>query len=82
MPGMNGTGPVGAGPMTGRGFGNCNKANVNSGFYGRRMGRGFGFRRFYETPEITPEQQKDMLQQQKSLLERELTSIGEQLEKL
>ncbi len=83
MPGLNGTGPMGAGPMTGRGMGYCNKANANAGFYGRRMGRGFGFRRFYNaSPEMTPEQTKDILTQQKSFLERELASIDEQINKL
>ncbi|MDD4028922.1 MAG: DUF5320 domain-containing protein [Caldisericia bacterium] len=30
MPGFNGTGPNGQGPMTGRGLGNCNPDNVNA----------------------------------------------------
>ncbi|NCO88304.1 hypothetical protein AUK04_04145 [Candidatus Roizmanbacteria bacterium CG2_30_33_16] len=33
MPAFDGTGPQGAGPMTGRGMGRC----------GKGMGRGFGF---------------------------------------
>ena len=82
MPGLNGTGPMGAGAMTGRGMGYCNKANAGMGFYGRRMGRGFGFRRFYAAPDAAPEQTKDILEQQKSFLERELASIDEQIKKL
>jgi len=35
MPAFDGTGPQGAGQMTGRGMGPCGK--------GRSMGRGFGF---------------------------------------
>jgi hypothetical protein len=52
MPGFNGTGPMGAGPMTGGGRGYCNPAGAaygprcGRGFgYGRGMGRGRGFRR-------------------------------------
>lgn len=58
MPRMDGTGPVGQGPMTGRGFGNCIKQlsspqqGLNAEFgcgMGRRkgnanQGRGFGWR--------------------------------------
>jgi len=51
MPGFNGTGPMGAGPMTGGGRGNCNPANTGYGRqylpatgFGRGMGSGYGFR--------------------------------------
>ncbi|MCP4627747.1 MAG: DUF5320 domain-containing protein [bacterium] len=48
MPGFNGTGPMGEGPMTGGGRGSCNPVNTE---YGRQFpettgfGRGMGFRR-------------------------------------
>lgn len=51
MPGGNGTGPMGMGPMTGRGMGYCagytRPGFVNPGFghgtgWGRGRGRGFG----------------------------------------
>jgi len=52
MPGFNGTGPMGAGPMTGGGRGFCNPAGAGDrrsydwGYgYGRGYGRGRGFRR-------------------------------------
>ncbi|HZX46722.1 MAG TPA: DUF5320 domain-containing protein [Clostridia bacterium] len=51
MPKRNGTGPLGFGPMTGRGLGFCNMANVSRlglglGFgLGLRLGRGRGFGR-------------------------------------
>ncbi len=51
MPRGDRTGPMGYGPMTGRGFGICNAANVSRlglglGFgLGYGMGRGRGFRR-------------------------------------
>jgi len=57
MPGLDRTGPVGAGPMTGGGFGRCNPRNRASGRgsvspgrggrgsgWGRGYGRGFGRR--------------------------------------
>jgi hypothetical protein len=40
MPGKNGAGPMGAGPLTGRGFGNC--AGQGQGAAGQGLGRGFG----------------------------------------
>ena len=56
MPGFDGTGPMGAGPMTGGGRGFCNPAYAGVGpvygrgfgygrGYGRGAGRGRGFRR-------------------------------------
>lgn len=42
MPGFDGTGPQGAGPMTGGGRGFCNPA---ANIYGRRQGFGRGFGR-------------------------------------
>lgn len=56
MPGFDGTGPMGQGPMTGRGMGYCGPAQggtpgrplglgMRRGFGGGR-GRGRGFRRF------------------------------------
>lgn len=57
MPGLNRTGPTGAGPMTGRQLGRCTGneedfpgrgfRNIRRGFrgrFGRGGGRGFGFR--------------------------------------
>ncbi len=47
MPGLNGTGPAGAGILTGRGLGPCGGATADTaGIYGRGMGfhRGTGMR--------------------------------------
>ena len=45
MPGFDGTGPVGYGAMTGRGFGFCNPYGFRRGFYPRGgRGRGMGVR--------------------------------------
>ena len=50
MPGGNGTGPSGEGPLTGRGLGSCgsgvsNAAPNNNQGRGRGFGRGLGFGR-------------------------------------
>ncbi|MBW1822276.1 MAG: DUF5320 domain-containing protein [Deltaproteobacteria bacterium] len=46
MPGFNGSGPMGAGPMTGGARGNCNPANAGyNPQFGRGYGRGMGLRR-------------------------------------
>ncbi len=42
MPGFDGTGPGGMGPMTGGGRGFCNPAGTSRGWFGRGGGRGFG----------------------------------------
>ncbi len=44
MPGGDGSGPLGFGPMTGRGAGYC--AGFNGSGYAMGRGYGFGFRRF------------------------------------
>lgn len=47
MPGFDGSGPFGAGSMTGRGRGLCNPVNRDVAFQrgrGRGIGRGLGFR--------------------------------------
>lgn len=44
MPRGNGTGPVGLGPMTGRGMGNCAGYPV-PGYMNTGFGRGFGYGR-------------------------------------
>jgi len=53
MPGGDRTGPLGQGPMTGRGLGYCTGYNDPGytnpgprGFFGRGFGRGFGWRRW------------------------------------
>ncbi len=43
MPGGDRTGPMGAGPMTGRGMGNCTGVGAVRYGAGRGMGAGFGY---------------------------------------
>lgn len=64
MPGYNGFGPQGLGPMTGRGVGQCGKG-INRGF-GRCFNGGFANQLFLSKEE------------QKKILEEELKAIDEE----
>ena len=46
MPGFNGTGPQGQGPMTGRGLGPCGGGMGYGRGFGRGYGRGAGYGRW------------------------------------
>ena len=83
MPGMDGTGPLGQGPLTGRGLGPCG-AGFRRGF-GRGMGRGFGFRRFALVPqsmELTQANEKKILQEELKEIELEKKEIEKRLKEL
>ncbi|HBG28213.1 MAG: hypothetical protein A2Y10_19745 [Planctomycetes bacterium GWF2_41_51] len=86
MPSGNGTGPMGAGPMTGRGLGRC--TGFVAGGFGRGRGMGlrnrFGARnpRFQPAPVITKEHQLQSLRQDAEILEAELKEIKSQIEQL
>jgi hypothetical protein len=94
MPGRDGTGPMGAGSMTGRGLGLCTGANAVK--YGavfgiglglaRRYGFGGGFGRGFGKGlafnETSPKTQKELLQEQKDILQNRLEVIDKQLEDL
>ncbi|MEX1375920.1 MAG: DUF5320 domain-containing protein [Eubacteriales bacterium] len=88
MPGMNGTGPMGAGMQTGRGLGYCGKTEADSFSMGRGMGsgrncrRGRGMGRLFSAVELTDEQKKEMLNQRKISLEKDLSILDEQLNNL
>ena len=75
MPGLDRTGPMGQGPLTGRGFGPCGRG---LGF-GRGFGRGFGFRRI---PRITEKEEKEMLQEELEDIEAEKKEIEKRLKEL
>lgn len=89
MPRKDGTGPIGYGPMSGRGLGFC--TGINAGRYGEGMkrssGRGFGYRCgvgfgsfFNEEPAAMTEQ--EYLTKQKEYLESRLETINKQIESL
>lgn len=89
MPGGNGTGPMGEGPMTGRSAGYCAGFATPSfaipgrgGRFGRGMGmarngRGFGFRNRFYAP--TPVQQPVNAEQEKNYLAHEAKALEEEL---
>ncbi|HHU91418.1 MAG TPA: DUF5320 domain-containing protein [Clostridiaceae bacterium] len=88
MPGRDGTGPVGAGSMTGRGLGFCNDAKtVNPGrrpgmrlrpACRRGFGRGYGMN--FGVNDVNSK--KELLQNQKSMLQNQINLIDKQLKNL
>ena len=89
MPGFDGTGPRGLGPMTGGGRGFC---AVPAG--GRAIGRGrrgafYGYGMAYGAPywappatEVTPEEELSILRSEAAALKRELQSIESRIQEL
>lgn len=75
MPGRDGTGPIGARSMTGRGLGFCAGANAVRYSAGFGMRSGLACRHGAET-------QKQLLQEQKDRLKNRLKVIDMQLENL
>jgi hypothetical protein len=88
MPRRDGTGPMGAGAKTGRGLGNCSETRISERGIRRGMGlgcrRGFGrcFGRSLSIDQRSPETKKDVLCEQKNILQEQLKVIDQQLEKL
>ncbi len=99
MPGGDGTGPMGAGSMTGRGQGYCTDTGTvgygagfrrGLGFACRRgfgrgsgrgfFGRGFDFGRGFIADQDSSKTQKELLQERKDFLKRQLEAIDKQLE--
>jgi hypothetical protein len=79
MPKFDGTGPMGMGPRTGRGFGPC-----GFGLGLRRMfGRGRGMGRYFgwNQPQ-TPKDQLAALDDYKKALEKELEDINKEKKEL
>ena len=92
MPRRDGTGPMGAGSMTGRGLGFCTGANAVKYGAGLGMGLGFGlacrrgfgrgFGRGFAINQTSPKTQKERLNEQKTMLQNRLVVIDEQLKSL
>lgn len=92
MPRRDGTGPMGAGSMTGRGLGSCTGANAvkyGAGLglgvglrlaYRRGFGRGFG--RGIAVNQTSSKTQKELLQGQRNVLKSRLEAVDKQLENL
>lgn len=73
MPGFNGTGPRGQGPMTGRGLGNCGPGYRR---FGRGFGRGLGFGWGWNYP------YQPTVKEEKEMLEEEIEEMKARLEEL
>lgn len=88
MPRRDGTGPHGVGSRTGRGLGNCaGEQTPTQGLgFGRRGGRGLACRRGFGRANVseltTRKTEKDLLIEQKRLLQEQLNAIDQQLEDL
>ncbi len=80
MPGMDRTGPLGTGP-NGRGMGPCGGGTAGRGF-GRGFGRGWGAGWGYPATPMTPEDQKAMIEKEKTWLESRLEAAKNRLEEL
>ncbi|MDQ1283694.1 MAG: hypothetical protein QG620_42 [Patescibacteria group bacterium] len=82
MPRKNGTGPAGAGPMSGRGMGSCQKGFGS----GLEMGRGYGRAMcgwFYRKYQAMPtEERKDLLKSEIEDLKQEMQMVEEELREL
>ncbi len=86
MPNLDGTGPMGEGPMTGRGLGRCS-GSAPRGFGFRPIrGRGLGFRRGFGLGfrrrafdnfdyAISREEEKRVLEDEKRLIEQRLKEL-------
>lgn len=81
MPRGNQTGPMGAGPMSGRGEGFCagfNTAGFQTagGGFGRGCGRGFGFRnRFVQPVQPSSTAELSELKEQMARIEKRLGEL-------
>ncbi len=98
MPGRDGKGPLGEGPMTGGGFGYCASENINVAPYprrgcgrcysGRGLGRGKGYRNrylAYNAPVLRAESnvnEKQFLEVELKHLQVEIDNIKSRLDTL
>jgi len=79
MPRLNGTGPMGNGPMTGRGRGRCTGARKGLGIdrgIGRGFGRGFRGPEFADV-ELSKEEERKILEAEKKEIEKRLAKLRE-----
>ncbi len=79
MPNYDGTGPMGMGPRTGRGFGPC---GLGLGWR-KKFGRGRGMGRYFgwNQPQ-TPKDQLEALDDYKKALEEELEDVNKEKKEL
>jgi hypothetical protein len=90
MPGFDGTGPRGMGPMTGGGRGFCSPWGVGAAYrsYGFSQRFGYGYpQNAYQaaapfTPQMTRDQELDFLNSQSQALKKQLEHIEERIRQL
>lgn len=91
MPGRDGTGPIGVGPMSGRGLGVCSAGAPGYGAgrglgwgFGRRGGCGYGhgFGGYLSSDRDGSMTRKEALSEQKKLLKDRLDFVNRQLDDL
>jgi len=91
MPGFNGTGPLGQGPVTGRGMGRCTGAvpagAVPARGFGRGRGRGFGPGPMpagygYPQPAMETVDEKTAIENQIKGLENQLEMLNKRLNEI
>ena len=80
MPGFDGTGPWGMGPGTGWGVGPCGggfafRRGFGRGWFGR--GRGFGWR--WMARNYSPQNELEMLKQQRDFLNERIQELESQI---
>ncbi len=78
MPAQDRTGPLGQGPLTGRGFGPCGRGLA----FRHGFGRGFGFRQAFVYPQITEAKEKQLLKQELEAVKAEQAEIEKGLKEL
>jgi len=77
MPGQDRTGPLGLGPLTGRGLGPCGRGLA----FRRGFGRGFGWR-YVEPVALTREEEKKILEAELKEIETEKQEIEKRLKEM
>ncbi len=85
MPGFDRTGPLGRGPMTGRGLGPCGRGVAFRRGLGLRTCRLWYTREQFQPkayPQHAKEQETEDLKAEKGLMERELKAIEERIKGL
>ena len=94
MPGFNGTGPRGMGPMTGGGRGFCSPGGIGAASrpYGASQGRGYGYPYYGAglavpgdvpfAPQMTREQELDFLKNQAQAMRGQLEQIQSRIQQL
>jgi len=93
MPGFDGTGPRGMGPMTGGGRGFCSPWGIGATLrgYGMPSGTGYGYPYYGQpatpgaapfAPQMTREQELDFLKSQAQAVKSQLEQIGSRMREL